>query len=1176
MAKKISSSDLFEQEDLFKGVRDSATKTLAVFNELQAELKATAQGLKGELAANTQASTAQLKQFGAATEQANKLMKQSIEIEKLKAQADQQKIKAEQEIVKLQKMQAQELARVAKEQEKAAQLAEKEGSAYAKLSRELNEARKAYKDLAVTNKQNTTEGRDLLDTITKLDTQLKSVDATVGQHQRNVGNYEGATKSLKLELRELITELQSMDASDPRFEKLTQRAGELKDQISDTQQVVQATAGTALENFASATSKVGQIGIAAFTGIKASMRLLGIENEGILEGMAKLQALTALSDTLKTFGSIGDTLDEIGAGFTAAATKLGLLTTATEANTAANVAAEAVGDPAGAAEDLATTIASTAATEANTAATMAGTAAAEADQAVTATGIALAEQDLATTIAGTTATVTDTAATVSGTAATTADTAATTTDTTATAANTVATETNAMATAANTVATEANVAATEAHVVATEAEVAATVADTTATEANVIATEAQVVATTGATTASKLLSLAMKTIPIVAIIAGIAALIANWDKLTAALSSQTYAQKISNQVAKESVQSISGELSAADKLSKQLKDETLTRAEKTKRIKEFQAAYPNLLSNINLETMSIAQINDQLEKNITLLKLQAQAKAIQSIREEEYKKILDKQTNSIDDNLGMIDKIATGFMQGMNAAVSYSTTGLIDFGDDIKDLQSDISNHNKKAAIDESNTKIKALDAFDKSLQKQIAAEEKKGAYIGENTTKVKDYSKATNVHTKVVNDNSAALERQRKELERLNNIDKLRREALDAIQEAESEYQDSLLSEQQQEINAVRDKYYILIEEAKKYGQDTAILEEAQQAALTAIDAKYAKERVDIEKNRRENILNQEEEFDAQYQEAVNSDKQNEINAVRERYFTLIEMAKQRGYDTKVLEEKLQKELKAIDDKYAKEQIEKDKKKNEEMWQSTQDFAQQTTDFFKKQSEERIAQMDEEIAAAEKQADYYRELAANGNINAQQSLAEQERIIAESNRRKEREQKRQQRMELANTIYQTYAGHAAKDPETALMKTIKDASLLQAFISTLPMFYDGTEDTGRGGGLDGKGGFHAVLHPHERVIPKSLNDQIGNLTNEQLTRLAMEYNNGRLVGQDVAHSSLEFAVMVNELRELKEVIKHKPETNIQLGEITQSAMEIVQSTRKGNTTVYNRFKVRS
>ena len=46
-------------------------------------------------------------------------------------------------------------------------------------------------------------------------------------------------------------------------------------------------------------------------------------------------------------------------------------------------------------------------------------------------------------------------------------------------------------------------------------------------------------------------------------------------------------------------------------------------------------------------------------------------------------------------------------------------------------------------------------------------------------------------------------------------------------------------------------------------------------------------------------------------------------------------------------------------------------------------------------------------------------------------------------------------------------------------------------------------------------------------------------------------------------------------MKDLKEIIRRKPETNIELGEITQSAMEIVKSTRQGNTTVYNRFKVR-
>ena len=123
-------------------------------------------------------------------------------------------------------------ARATKEAEKAAKLAANDSSAYAKLSAELNKARKAYKDLAVTNQTNTQEAQDLLQTITKLDQQLKEVDATVGQHQRNVGNYEGAVTNLKKELRDLTRQLQNMSTTDPRFQEMTQRAGELKDQMN--------------------------------------------------------------------------------------------------------------------------------------------------------------------------------------------------------------------------------------------------------------------------------------------------------------------------------------------------------------------------------------------------------------------------------------------------------------------------------------------------------------------------------------------------------------------------------------------------------------------------------------------------------------------------------------------------------------------------------------------------------------------------------------------------------------------------------------------------------------------------------------------------------------------------------------------------------------------------------
>jgi hypothetical protein len=68
--------------------------------------------------------------------------------------------------------------------------------AYSKLSTQLNEARNRYKDLAAAGKQNTTEGKALLANVNSLDKQLKGIDATVGQHQRNVGNYSSALQGL--------------------------------------------------------------------------------------------------------------------------------------------------------------------------------------------------------------------------------------------------------------------------------------------------------------------------------------------------------------------------------------------------------------------------------------------------------------------------------------------------------------------------------------------------------------------------------------------------------------------------------------------------------------------------------------------------------------------------------------------------------------------------------------------------------------------------------------------------------------------------------------------------------------------------------------------------------------------------------------------------------------------
>jgi hypothetical protein len=263
----------------------------------------------------------------------------------------------------------------------------------------------------------------------------------------------------------------------------------------------------------------------------------------------------------------------------------------------------------------------------------------------------------------------------------------------------------------------------------------------------------------------------------------------------------------------------------------------------------------------------------------------------------------------------------------------------------------------------------------------------------------------------------------------------------------------------------------------------------------------------------------------------------------------------------------------KEIKEKNDQEELEKEKQKQ----QAIQELIKATADYFIKRSEEKVAQLEEEIDKAEENQSYLEDLAKEGNINAQQSLAENQRIIDEANKQKLAEEKRQQRIKLAETALTTYSQKVEQGSETPLADTIRDIALLQQFVSSLPAFEEGIEDTGSNGrGVDGRGGFHAILHPNERVVPKGLNEKIGSMSNEELASLAQEYQNGRIMrdGMQIA-SAMDTLLIANKIDELNRTIQNKPETNIELGEITSSMMEIVKSTKKGNTTMFNRYKIK-
>ena len=168
----------------------------------------------------------------------------------------------------------------------------------------------------------------------------------------------------------------------------------------------------------------------------------------------------------------------------------------------------------------------------------------------------------------------------------------------------------------------------------------------------------------------------------------------------------------------------------------------------------------------------------------------------------------------------------------------------------------------------------------------------------------------------------------------------------------------------------------------------------------------------------------------------------------------------------------------------------------------------------------------------------------------------------------------------LLQVIVNTYLMNS-NDPEVEnpLAKTITDTVLLTEFIKSLPTFFDGIEDTGKHGyGVDGKGGFQAILHPNERVLTAQQNRLIGGLSNDELSQLAYNYQTGLV--RDISDGSMLYNgftganILADKLDSLEATIRNKPESNIELEQIIDGAMAITRTTKKGNTKIYNRYRV--
>jgi uncharacterized phage infection (PIP) family protein YhgE len=210
---RIGFEDIFK-DDLFTPVRQAGEALAKILDELEKRLKE----LQKQI----------IEAARAAEQNANGLREVIKAIQGVKANADaltriqQQRVKLEEKLKALQsdvgketeklKFQIRDVTAEYKRRAAAETAAERAAKAmelannrvkasYADLSNALNDLRERYKDLVVQGKATEDEAVKLRDAIVKLDRELKEIDFSVGQFQRNVGNY---TQSFKEALAEFL------------------------------------------------------------------------------------------------------------------------------------------------------------------------------------------------------------------------------------------------------------------------------------------------------------------------------------------------------------------------------------------------------------------------------------------------------------------------------------------------------------------------------------------------------------------------------------------------------------------------------------------------------------------------------------------------------------------------------------------------------------------------------------------------------------------------------------------------------------------------------------------------------------------------------------------------------------------------------------------------------------
>ena len=177
-----------------------------------------------------------------------------------------------------------------------------EGS-YNALSKQMRDLKKEWK---ATNDE--AKRVELGKEIKGINDQLKTLDQSIGNNQRNVGNYAGSFQSLKEEIRQARDVMAGAARGSDEYAAAAKRAAEASNQLRDMQKEI-AMGSAGLDNKLAVTSTIMSSISGGFAAAQGAMALFGAESENLQKTFVKLQAAMSMTQGFKALAELPKALN---------------------------------------------------------------------------------------------------------------------------------------------------------------------------------------------------------------------------------------------------------------------------------------------------------------------------------------------------------------------------------------------------------------------------------------------------------------------------------------------------------------------------------------------------------------------------------------------------------------------------------------------------------------------------------------------------------------------------------------------------------------------------------------------------------------------------------------------------------------------------------------------------